>query len=40
MDLNAVINAFISMLIIIDPFTNAPIFYQLTSSFEPKRRKG
>lgn len=39
MDLNAVINAFISMLIIIDPFTNAPIFYQLTSSFEPKRRK-
>ncbi len=33
------LNAFIALLIIIDPFTNAPIFYQMTSSFDPKRRK-
>ena len=35
----ALINAFISLLIIIDPFTNAPIFYQMTSSFDPNKRK-
>ena len=35
----ALINAFISLLIIIDPFTNAPIFYQMTSSFDPSKRK-
>ena len=33
------INAFISLLIIIDPFTNAPVFYQMTANFDPKRRK-
>jgi len=35
----AVVNAFIALLIIIDPFTNAPIFYQMTASFDPRQRK-
>ncbi len=34
------INAFIALFIIIDPITNAAIFYQMTAHFDEKRRKG
>ncbi len=34
-----IINAFIALFIIIDPITNAPIFYQMTAHFDEERRK-
>ncbi len=34
-----IINAFIALFVIIDPITNAPIFYQMTAHFDEKRRK-
>ena len=37
--MDELLNAFIALFVIIDPITNAPIFYQMTAHFDERRRK-
>ncbi|UXD21710.1 antibiotic resistance protein MarC [Ignicoccus pacificus DSM 13166] len=39
MDIASLINAFLALFIIIDPLTNGPIFYSMTSSLSDEKRK-